>query len=67
MEDVAMLVESIAKSPQPAWQEQAGRQFDPAGAPAPISSFDQPDDDLDPDPPPAASAMRAWPRVFPGL
>ena len=62
-----MLVEPIAKSPQPAWQEQIGRQLTPASAPAPIASFNQADDDLDPDPPPAAPAMRPWPRVFPGL
>jgi len=62
-----MLVEPIAKTPQPAWQEQIGRQLKPVSAPAPIASFNQPDDDLDPDPPPAAPAMRLWPRVFPGL
>ena len=62
-----MLVEPIAKSPQPAWREQIGRQLKPVSAPAPIASFNQPDDDLDPDPPPAAPAMRPWPRVLPGL
>jgi hypothetical protein len=36
-------------------------------APAPIASFNQPDDDLDPYLPPAAPAMCPWPRVFPGL
>jgi hypothetical protein len=62
-----MLVEPIAQSPQPAWQEQTDRQFEPVSAPAPIASFNQPDDHLDPDPPAAAPAMRLWPRVFPGL
>jgi hypothetical protein len=62
-----MLVEPMAKSPQPAWQEQIGRQLKPVSAPAPIASFNQPDDDLDPYLPPAAPAMRPWPRVFPGL
>ena len=62
-----MLVESVVKSPQPPGQEQIGRQLKPAGAAAPIASFNQPDDDVDPDPPPAAPAMRPWPRVFPGL
>jgi hypothetical protein len=62
-----MLVELIAKSPPPAWQEQIRRQPKPARASAPIDSFNQPDDDIDPDPPPAAPAMRPWPRVFPGL
>ena len=62
-----MLVEPIAKSPQPAWHGQIGRPLKPASAPAPIVSFNQPDDDPDPDPPPAAPAMRPWPRVFPGL
>jgi hypothetical protein len=60
-----MLIEPFAKSPQPAWQEQIGRQLKPASAPARRVSFNQPDDD--PDPPPAAPAMRPWPRVFPGL
>ena len=62
-----MLVEPIAKSPQPTWQEQTGRPLELVSAPAPFASFDQLDDDLDPDPPPAAPAMRSWPRVFPGL
>ena len=62
-----MLVESVVKSPQPAWREQIDRQLKPASAAAPIASFNQPDDDVDPDPPPAAPAMRPWPRVFPGL
>lgn len=62
-----MFVEPIAQSPQPAWQEQIGRQLKPASTPAPIASFSQTDDDLDPHPPPAAPAMRSWPRVFPGL
>jgi hypothetical protein len=62
-----MLVETIAKSPQPAWHELIGRQLKPMSASAPIASFDQPDDDLDSDWPPAAPAMRPWPRVFPGL
>ena len=59
-----MLVEPIAKTPQPAWQEQIGRQLKPVSAPAPIASFNQPDDDLDSD---SAPAVRPWPRVFPGL
>ena len=62
-----MFVEPIAKSLQPGWQEQIGRQLKPLRAAAPIPSFNQPDDDTDPDPPPAAPAMRPWPRVFPGL
>ena len=63
-----MLVEPIAQSPQPAWQEQTGRHLKSASAPARSVSFNQPDDnDLDPDPPPAAPAARPWPRVFPGL
>lgn len=62
-----MLVEPIAQSPQPAWQKQIGRQLKLVSAPAPIASIRQPDDDIDPDPPPAAPAMRLWPRVFPGL
>jgi hypothetical protein len=62
-----MLVEPITKSPQSAWQEQICRQLKPASASAPIASFNQPEDDLDPDPSPAAPAMRLWPRVFPGL
>jgi hypothetical protein len=67
MEDVAMFVESIAKSAQPAWQEQIGRQIKPVSAPARRASFNQPNDEADSDPPLAAPAMRVWPRVFPGL
>jgi hypothetical protein len=67
MEDVAMLVESVVQSPQPAWREQIERQLKPVGAAAAIASFNQSDDDVAPDPPPAAPAMRPWPRVFPGL
>ena len=62
-----MLVKSVVKSPQPAWREQSDRQLKPAGAAAPIASFNQPDNDIDPDPPPAVPATRPWPRVFPGL
>jgi len=62
--------------PQSLWREQATQwlQFAPtempvgALAPAAHDSTGE-DDDPDPDPwpPPAAPAMRAWPRVFPGL
>jgi hypothetical protein len=62
-----MLVEPIFKSSQPAWREQIDRQLKPVSAAAPVASFDQSDDDIGPDPPPAAPAMRPWPRVFPGL
>jgi hypothetical protein len=62
-----MLVEPVAKSPQPAWLEQIGRQLNPVSAPAPIASFNHPEDDPDPDPPRAGPAVRTWPRVFPGL
>jgi len=62
-----MLVEPIVESSQPAWREQIGRRLKPVSAPAPIASFNQPDDDINPDPPPAAPAMSPWPRVFPGL
>ena len=62
-----MLVVPVVAWPLPAWQEQTGRQLKPVGAPAPIASHNQPDDDVDPEPPPSAPAMRPWPRVFPGL
>jgi hypothetical protein len=62
-----MLVEPTAKSPPPARQERIGRQLKRVSAPAPIASFNQPDDDAAADPPPAAPATRLWPRVFPGL
>ena len=62
-----MLVKPIFKSSQSAWREQIDRQLKAVSAAAPIASFNQPDDDIDPDPPPAAPAMRPWPRVFPGL
>jgi hypothetical protein len=62
-----MLVQPIVKSSQPAWREQTDRQLKPVSTAAPIAPFDQPDDDIDPDPPPTAPAMRPWPRVVPGL
>jgi len=62
-----MLVEPIVKSSQPAWREQIARRPKPVSASAPIASLNQPDDDIDPDPPPAAPAIRQWPRVLPGL
>jgi hypothetical protein len=62
-----MLVEPIVKSSQPAWREQIDRPLKLVSAPAPIASFHQPSNDIDPDPPPAAPAARPWPRVFPGL
>jgi hypothetical protein len=57
----------LVESSQPAWREQIDRQLKPVSAPAPIASFNQPDDDIDPQPPPAAPAARPWLRVFPGL
>lgn len=62
-----MLGEPIAESSQPAWRKQIDRQLKPLSAAAPSASFNEPDDDVDHDPPPAAPALRPWPRVFPGL
>ena len=62
-----MYVEPNVKSSQPAWREQTERHLTLVSTAAPVASFHQPDDDIDPDPPPAAPAMRPWPRVFPGL
>ena len=62
-----MLGEPNVKSSQPAWREQIDRQLKPVSAAVPSASFNQPDDDIDPDPPPAAPAVPPWPRVFPGL
>jgi hypothetical protein len=62
-----MLVESVVRSPQPAWREPIDRQVKPVGAAAPIASLNRPNDDVDPDPPPASPAILPWPRVFPGL
>jgi hypothetical protein len=62
-----MLGEPIVKSSQPAWREQTDRQLKPMGASTPSASFNQPDDNTDPDPPPAAPAVPPWLRVFPGL
>jgi hypothetical protein len=64
LEDVAMIVEPIVKSSQPAWRKQIDRQSKPVSASAPIASFNQTDDDIDTDP---APPMPLWPRVFPGL
>jgi hypothetical protein len=60
-----MLVETV-KSPQPARPRPIDRQSKLVSAAAPIASFNPHNDD-DPDPPPRAPAMQAWPRVFPGL
>ncbi len=60
-----MIVE-LVNSSQSAWREHNVRPLKPMDAPAPMASFNHPDDD-DTDPPPAAPAARPWPRVFPGL
>ena len=62
-----MLAEPIVKPSQPAWQEQIDRRLKPVCTAAPIASFNRTDEDIDPAPPPAAPAVRPWPRVFPGL
>ena len=50
-----MIVDSIVKPSEPGWRERIDRQFSGPNAPvSKASSFDQPDDDIDPDPPPAA-------------
>jgi len=62
-----MTGQSVNEASQPLWREQAERWLTLAQADSPTHSFDPFHDDLDPDPPPAAPAMRPWPRVFPGL
>jgi len=63
-----MIVDPIVKPPEPGWRERNDRQFSVPSAPmSKASSFDRSDNDIDPDPPPAAPAMSPWPRVFPGL
>lgn len=62
-----MIVEPIAELSQLLWREQTGRWLKPASTPAPTASFEQPNDDDGPDPPPAAATALPWPRVFPGL
>ena len=62
-----MIVDPIVKPSQPEWRQPIDRQFWPNARVSKASPFDQPDDDRDPDPRPAALAMRPWPRVFPGL
>jgi len=62
-----MIVDPIVKRSQPEWRQPIGRQFNPNTPVSNGSPFDQTNDDSDPDPPPAAPAMRPWPRVFPGL
>jgi hypothetical protein len=62
-----MIVEAIAKAPQPLWREKAERWLKAVGTPEPATSIDHPDDNTDPDPPRGAPAARVWPRVFPGL
>jgi hypothetical protein len=62
-----MIVEPIVKPSGPAWREQTDRHLKPVNAAAPIASFDQSDDDTDPELPPAAPAAPPWPQIFPGL
>jgi hypothetical protein len=66
LEDAAMTVQTDA-TPRSLWREQADRWLDFSPAEPPSAVVDRPDDDLDPDPPPAAPALRPWPRVVPGL
>jgi len=61
-----MLVEPL-KSPPPARRTEIDRPSKLMSAAPPIASFIPHDDDDDPDPPSGAPALRAWPRVFPGL
>jgi hypothetical protein len=61
-----MIVDPIVKPPQPEWRQRIDRQFKPNAPVSKAFPSDQRNDD-DPDPPPAAPAMRPWPRVFPGL
>jgi hypothetical protein len=60
------MITQTSKMPQSLWREQADRWLNAQDIPAP-RIFDEPDDDHEPDPPPAAPALRPWPRVFPGL
>jgi hypothetical protein len=62
-----MILEPIVEPSRPAWRTQMDRHSKPANAVAPMACFNQPDDDIAPDPPPAAPAARPWPRVIPGL
>lgn len=62
-----MTDQTNSEMPQSLWPKQADRWLNFSRTDAPTISFDQPDEDHDPDPPPAAPAMRPWPRVFPGL
>ncbi|GAB2177046.1 hypothetical protein DLREEDagr8_26040 [Dongia sp. agr-C8] len=55
------------QTPQSLWRERANQWLNVSHTEAPAISLDQPDDDHDPDPPPAAPSMRPWPRVVPGL
>jgi hypothetical protein len=55
------------KPSQPLWQAHTEQWLKPLTVPAAAASFDQANEDNDPDPPRGAPAARAWPRVFPGL
>jgi len=67
LEDEAMIVQTNNEMPQSLWRKQADRWLNLSYSDAPTGSYEQADKDDDPDPPPAAPAMRPWPRVFPGL
>ncbi len=62
-----MAVQMTSKMPESLWREKAELWLNFSQADAPTVSIDRPDDDHDPEPPPAAPAVRPWPRVFPGL
>ena len=62
-----MTVQPANDTPPSLWRERATQwlQFTPSETP--IRAADPANENFDPDPPPAAPALRPWPRVFPQL
>lgn len=62
-----MTLQPVNDTPRTLWREQAGQWLNFMPLEAPGAPFEASHDDPDNDPPPAAPALRPWPRVFPGL
>lgn len=62
-----MTVQPADQTPPSLWLEQATRWLKSPETEMPIGAVDSAEEDHDPDPPPAAPAMRPWPRIFPDL
>ena len=62
-----MAVQAVNDSCRSLWRERANQWLQFAPPADPVNALETRHDDPDHNPPPAAPAMRPWPRVFPGL